>query len=319
MNLAAIAFAAQTATVHFVGITLFIVPPPSVISGVRLGQESPSSEFVAIMPNIPSHILLAENPTTTAALAAPGHKVTTSRSAVTGEPVRANGMPLNGDVEHHEAFLIFQEQDLLDVNGWEVKRLESHYLAIPLHGEHLTFVSDAPNPPVNATLPLRHLTDPMNPTPLRPEYMPPAYSDAAAVFEMPNGTLKVCSKDPKAGARIDVEATLKNNGTFTIRAGNKSLTVAGSAIVVAAHAPFEYVNNHEVHATGMPHNIVYCRMLVSGNCSTAIRSLTIDSAGPGPCKDPSIFITGTERRIVPPVPPDINQLADFACSTTQWP
>src|SRR5258705_12645514 len=120
MNLAAIAFAAQTATVHFVGLTVFIPPPPSVISSVTLDQPSPSPEFVAVMPNVPSHIMLPADQTAVSVPATTGRKVATSRSTITDGPVRSSSTPLNGDVEHHEAFLIFQSKNLIDVNAWEV-------------------------------------------------------------------------------------------------------------------------------------------------------------------------------------------------------
>lgn len=317
--------ASAVATVHFVGITLFIPPPPPMITRLTGTPQSSPAEFVAVMPNIPSHIVPPENPTALIAPAPAEHKVTTARTAALDAPASPRTSPLNSDVEHHEAFLVFTEQDLLDVQGWEVKRLELGFLAIPLQGEHLTFVNDAPDPAVNTTIALPHITNPSNPTNLRPEYQPPAYSDAAAVFEIPNGTLKPCAKDPGSwSSRIDVELTLTNHGTFTIRSGKKSLTVNGNAIVVAANTPFEYVNEHTAHANGKPHNVVYCRMLTSGNCSAAMMApadftISHPNGGPPPCKDTNMAMPNGQQRIVPAVPPTINSLMDYACSTTQWP
>jgi len=299
-------------TLRLIGITLFVMPQPSVISTVAIRQQSSPAPvpFVAIMPNIPSHIMLGENPTL---------KVSTAAHA-------SGSSPLNGDIEPHQAFLIFKDQDLQDVKGWEVMRLEDGYLAIPLHGEHLTLAGNSSNPPVTGNVNLGHITDPANPIPLRPEYRPPAYSDAAAVFEMPTGTLRTCAKTPgDPNTRIDVELDLTNDGSFTFRSGDKTLTVRGDAIVVAANAPFAYLKDPKTYHNEMvAHNEAYCRMLTSGQCWAGVHSLTrinLSSTGDGSgCKDQSGFRTNSNQSSrLPAVPPQINEIMNSECSNSRWP
>jgi len=228
----------------------------------------------------------------------------------------------NLSVETHIPFLIFQARDLVDVSGWEVKRFESGYLGIQLNGEHLNFVADGVNQAVNSNLALGHVGGQ-----LRPEYQPPAFSDAAAVFMIPVGDLRACGNvtgnPPIVGplTRIDTELRLNNNGTFTIQAGTKRLTVDGDATVVAADVPFAYADHHGLSHTGAAHYTFYCAMTgTSGACSAPMPSLSASNQIL-PCHDSSMVMTGdpASRMELPTIPSGLNLLMDFACSNSQWP
>src|SRR5258706_7111207 len=308
----------HVATIHFVGLVLF-TPPPSAITAKL--TTNPAPEFVAIMPFVPSHIPPDSTPIATAIAVPDG----SSHKSVSQPPASAGGaqsatrapqithettFPANHPVEPHTAFLIFKDSDLLDVIGWEVKRFEPGYLGIQLTGEHLSFVSDAALQDVSTRLSLGRAG--RAGAQLRPEYLPPDYSDAAAVFSIPNGQLAACAKgtnNPNSLTRIDTELKLNNSGQLTIRSGTKNLTVVGDAFVVAAHIPSAHAVHQDPFAS--PHYTVYCTMTgtSAGLCTLPMASLT-DTANPKilQCYDNTMAMGGgpDSRVTLPVIPPSID-------------
>jgi hypothetical protein len=312
----------HTAILHFVGLTFFTAPPaPESVKALN------APEFVAIMPFVPSHISAGATDPRAVTNASP--QKDQAKTARTDNSGQVQQIPLQSPnallVDPHVALLIFKERDLLDVTGWEVKRLETGFLSIQLTGEHLTFSGDLPNQNVNRSLALGRVTGSRQ---LRPEYMPPAYSDAAAVFDIPSADITACASlpvDPNKPfpflVRVDTELTLRNNGELTIKSGTKSLTVSGDAIVVAANTPLPYADHHDTHTNGVPHNAVYCAM-TTGNapCNVAFPSQQDMNLHPiGQCHDDTLVMGGGTVSRIPALPPTINALVDFACSNSQWP
>ncbi|HWJ41619.1 MAG TPA: hypothetical protein VNT29_10805 [Candidatus Limnocylindrales bacterium] len=316
---------AQVATIHFLGIVVFIQPPDATRA---TRTESPSTITVAVMPNVPAHILAGAPITTAAAVpSGPMHKATVQPAPSPGSSQSAarfgSGVtpPENHIVEPHNAFLIFKDSDLLDVSGWEVKRFETGFLGIQLNGEHISFVADGPNQIDSSPLNLGQVTGQ-----LRPEYLPPAYSDAAAVFSIPNGELAACAKgtnNPGLMTRIDTELRLINSGQLTVQSGTKILTVRGDASVVAAMVPFTFANHNELNPQSAAHYNVYCAMTGNvGPCSAPLADLSL-VANPKilQCHDNTMITGGSpdSRENLPVIPNSIDHLLDVACSNSRWP
>ena len=351
--------AVHIATIHLLGLCFFTPQTtPAESARTALTHSIVSQQFMVIMPHVPSQTGQNGNTNATGTKASDTQKRTsivqqptgnasspTGRSTATGEipsnisaPTISGTVPATPHIQAHTALLMFKERDLLNVKGWEVTRLDTGFLSIQLNGEQLSFETDAANQDVKPILGLGHLVA----QELRSQFKPPSYSDAAAVFSIPTGTLTACRKvfvpappvptaigrvpldsapldpvplDPTRN-RIDTELTLNNGGTLTIRAGTKRLTVSGDATLIAANIPMGWAEGKGVESSGIPHNTVYC-MMMAGDC--AIPALTKQASDTiKPCNDTSGMRVPSGVTL-PSIPARIDSLIDFACSNTQWP
>jgi hypothetical protein len=325
VTVAAKTIVVHIAILHFVGLTFFTAPPASEST-----KTLDDTEFVAIMPFVPSHVSAGATDPTIATSATSPQRMKT-HTARLDDSVAGGSQPLTPSATHsllfdpHVALIIFKDKDLLDVSGWSVKRLESGFLSIELTGEHLTFAGYLPNQNVSRSLSLGRVT---GSTQLRPEYMAPAYSDAAAVFKIPNTDIAACASQPIDPAkpfpflvRVDTEVTLRNSGQLIIKSGAKSLTVIGNAVVTFANTPLPFADHQATATNGVPHNGVYCTMTTgSAPCDVAFPSQQDMTLHPiGRCHDATMVMEGGTVARFPAVPHRIDSLVDFACSNTQWP
>ena len=306
---------------HFVGLTFFTAPPASESS-----KTLDDTEFVAIMPFVPEHVSggAADATNATSPQRMKAHTARLDDSVPGGfQPSTPATHPLVFDP--HVALIIFNDKDLLDVSGWNVKRLESGFLSIELTGEHLTFAGYLPHQNVSRSLSLGRVKGSRQ---LRPEYMSPAYSEAAAVFNIPNADIAACASQPIDATkpfpfliRVDTEVTLRNSGQLIIKSGAKSLTVRGDAVVILANTPQPFADHHATSTNGVPHNAVYCTMTTgSAPCDVAFPSQEDMTLHPiGRCHDATMVMDGGTVARFPALPHRIDSLVDFACSNTQWP
>lgn len=189
--------------IHFIGLVLFST------------QVSNDPGLHAILPTIthdfnPSSIL---NPPTQVA-AAPSSSASPSAAPAS----------FATHIEPHVALLVFREDIVVNDSQWYASPIVSRfpeatelasYKYVQLTGEHVTFIVNAPNN-LAAGLPANMPRLPTCGTTgeLTSSYQWP-YSQAAAVVDIPEGTLSVCKKAELAG-RIDTRLMLNTTGTLTV-------------------------------------------------------------------------------------------------------
>jgi hypothetical protein len=308
----------MTATIHFIGLALFITFNPfaqlqrTATTSTSLNQ----ARVLAIMPAVNGPA--ANGPAQTR------HNLL-ARQANDSIPV-----DLPSPVEKHIAALVFDHCSLLAVSGWEVKQLNAQYSYIELHGDLISFAADAETTPASLTNSnLGHLGGPQ----LAAGYQPPLYSDAAAVFDIPRGTVSACKSITSDNSgqtinRYDTKLKLKNHGTITITAnGSKSATLVGDAKIAAANVPPVWLTSHTASpGGGTPHYMVYCAMTGASPCDNDAL-LPSSNVQIDPCDD------AIEIILHPPSSGDntstqtnkqqhggtSTQSSDLFCSTTSWP
>lgn len=291
--------AAARAVIQIIGLAVVIDPnavtPAPDRSAITFDPANvPIAAVDIVLPTVTGHVHPAAAAKPASASIAKSAKVTpqppnTSRLATRPAPIEESV-----GVEPHIALLVYATMDALSGSTWTGQPFAPApgYSSIELHGEHLQFRVNAPNPPLQMPN-LRHLTqtctrnDAGRPS-LKQTYRPPAYTAAAAVVHLTEGTLSTCTAQIVSGGtrrptdRSDTLLALDNDGT--LEGGVQA---------------------------GAPHYEVYGDMLDPG-ASCKWQQLTAGSAPP--CDDsPMITLGGSPRQ------PQIWRAVDWQCSNSQYP
>jgi hypothetical protein len=279
-------------------------------------QILPDGGFGAIAPKIPCPTRIVQ------------HK---------GELTAEEAMNAVG-VEEHVAMLLIRKKDYLANVGWEPAQLETKpgYYFVKLDGEQIRFLTPGGKSQRGSTRLLRsrvstesqampdielgvpHIEETCcaDPT-LRPEYLFPTYRLDAAVFDFSNGSPRACALK---GGRIDTLVDIDNEGTVIIEAttkkGKKSITVLGTAQLVATNLPTDSMTGTRTCTTAHhAHNMAYSAMLLP--CRRTVpcpkRTARLESC------DAFDARTINPTRAIPQMPPEVYSRTDAQCSNTQWP
>jgi hypothetical protein len=259
-------------------------------------------------------------------------------------------------VEDHQAALIFETASYVGSTNWKkydlkVKKGEKAFSYVLLDRDRVRFIT---NGATNETANLGDIQLPRLPqicdatSKLRRDFMPP-YTGAAAVFDIPEGSLKAClstARDKPAAKRLDTKIRLKTEDSFVISASTMKQTKelrlkskTGALNVAVANVPTRYLRGDysvrpETAADGMPHVHAYYGM-GDGNISSCTRTLQDwwDTEQPDvePCDIPVDFrgIGGTPSSRSQEAPFDVagalppkmlkGTIYNFECSNTKWP
>ena len=326
--------AASQIAIHFVGLIVFTTQLESTVipaQGLHPALDIPL--LVAIVPNVTiPHGMARERKAKRVAFS----KTRPSRQSHSSDPVQS-----------HTALIAFRTADRRAVNGWlpiPIGRTDSsgagpEWQYIVLSGERIRFQANGTNPRIQSLGDqVPHLIDQLQLSAnsnynLKPEYMSP-YTGAAAVIDLPVGTLTTCASQViGVQNRIDTQILVNHTGDLVITGETaagpvKSLTLGEGAQIVFANVPLEYVET----ASGMDagHYVVYCQM-VNGN-ATLTRCMEPKlrgsaTAGTTSCIDDvlrKINLGNRGRRAhhataVARGPLPTAMLMNIECSNTQWP
>lgn len=291
---------AATAIIHFIGLCVFTTHTDGPAPNATAGANAPRAVFARSVQN--------------ASVSSPAPK-----------PSRVVILPRvsHTDVEDHTALIAFRRSQLLFATGWKPRTLRQDkpnydrdpLLYVPLNGEQVRFVANGFNGRAigNRPLALPSLKDLFNILNLKQEYSPPSYSGAAAVFNVPAGTLSACSGG-NGGLRFDTELVLHSEDILIVTSDTKTIVLkvrTGDATAIVANVPLSLAQgrfdaNAKLHT--IPHYSVYCAM--GGVDETTCLSKSF----PGPekvsaCPD-TLMLAGAENT---------TQAASFECSNSQWP
>lgn len=185
--------------------------------------------------------------------------------------------PAEEMIEEHVAMLVFPADIIADDSKWKARLIpHAHaslkdYRQITLNGEHVTFLADGPNavPAVPPNMP--RFTCPLPagvaaPS-LTPGYQWP-YAQAAAVIDIPKGTLSACN--PGGRSRVDTKLKLKTTGRLTV-VGMKQgvarslvLKTNGSPRIFVLNVPNQWAAPRLTATGGTSHYLAYYSMIGKG-------------------------------------------------------
>lgn len=249
-------------------------------------------------------------------------------------------------VEDHDPVLIFPTASYHPSSNWGtpevIKRNGTNtlYSFVRLDGDFVRFISKSSDPQsslVGMKLPpLKNAVCPAKMQSLRPEYLPP-YTGAAAVFELPQGTLTSCRSTTSAGkTRLDTKLTLTSQGPFFVVSAStmktrKELRLKGNSAgfveLMVTNLPKRYVagDTSEIPSSamnGLKHDHAYYAMgATNGSCNMSLETWynTMQAANQLP---PTCQLNGLGLKLAAGVPGPILETAaaaSFECSNTQWP
>jgi len=288
------------------------------LARLELNHTAPQQRVVfAVLPWVTGNV--RKTGTVPVTTLAPANEKSSRMSTLHTDP-NLNSTLQVANVEPHTAMIAFDPQALVSVKGWKPAALGNDgWFYIELSGEHLTFVPDLANDAVTPpeTLLLPHLGKTHA---LTTPYTYPNYAGAAAVFEIPTGTLNACVGSGTTSGRIDTTLTLQTSDTLTITSTTekKSITLKAGYPVIIANVPLSYAMTHNPAGHAHNHFQVYCAMTGQAPCSwpPPATTSTIPTKPLTTCDNPH-FRPAAGHQTPPPPPP--LAMNDFACSNTQWP
>ena len=346
--------------IHFIGIVLFSTQVTSdpglhaILPAIKhdfnpWAIHNPPNQVVAAPSSTPTHNLnppaIHHRPTQVAA-AAPSNA---SPSAAPGS--------FSTHIEQHVALLVFREDIVVNDSQWKAKRIVSTfrnaeelaaYKYVELTGEHVTFVVDSPSNPL-AKLPAdmpRLPTCGRSTGELTSGFQWP-YTQAAAVVDIPEGTLSACHARKVANGRIDTTLRLNTTGTLTI-VGAKSgvvktlvLNTTNNPTIYLANVPPPRGKGLAASHTAARHFLAYYRMIGKDETSSCLGSPAgpaVPDCVPQPVfpiiATPSAVFNGRFARmhhrvralflglsLFPPERPEteVLRIKNAECSNSQWP
>jgi len=216
---------------------------------------------------------------------------------------------------------------------------------IPLDGDRVRFVTSPQNPPIDmsqAVLPqLRDQICPAKMQTLSPDFRPP-YRGAAAVFDLPEGTLRSCFSTTKAQKqRLDTRLALTTTGDLIVSASTMKTTKelrlkaspSGRIELLIANVPERFLTGDYAEQSSnalenVSHVNAYYAMgnASGGNCNMTLTDWYNQYSGntnilqcdmspfEGAGKTQGSTTTAANKQIDGTV-----QGANFECSNTQWP
>lgn len=254
---------------------------------------------------------------------------------------RARGVAAFNTIEPHVGVLLFPASALHDDSNWPALPFalpanNPPFLHVALAGEHLNFITGAPNDPVTVkpTIPKLRCD---NATGFIPGFQWP-YAEAAAVVDVAEGEVYGCNATL---GRTDSRLKLQTSGLLTI-VGTKPgevktlvLKINSPTLVYLANVPAAYLEQGAAYTpTGDSHTLAYVAMLGKSKtnpCTAAAarRSAARPKPGPAivattnpqPCTEPPPLIPPGQTpppRIPDPLPA-IMGIVNSECSNTGWP
>lgn len=227
------------ATIHFIGLCLFTT------------VASTDAKLHVVLPRIQSTGI---DFTATASANVLGRSQMHQQSGRFGAAVQPRFTPALAGVENHTAFLAFKDSDLVHVMGWTPQPLphQPGYKYIVLDGEAISFYTSAQNAATAGIPPGLPSAKCCNAQTIRTAFKAADRSGNAAVFRIPNGTVKTCTAQPAGGndgsKRIDTKVALANTGAVVVLGETKqqtarSLILKGNATLYVANLPSQWVAN----------------------------------------------------------------------------
>lgn len=251
-------------------------------------------------------------------------------------------------VEDHDAVLVFRTASYHPTSNWGTPEIikgpngtKTPFSFVRLDGDLVRFPSNSTTKTSLAGAKLPSLGEEVCPakmTALKAEYLPP-YTGAAAVFELPQGTLTPCLSTTSQGKeRLDTKLVLTSPGSYFTVSANTMKTrkelrlkaTSGQVELLVANVPKRYLNGDtsviaETALNGMHHDHAYYEMgsTAAGSCNMNLEQWyqamknTNQLAGIQQCNmtGPSWkTAAGPSGQIL-----DSVLAASFECSNTQWP
>ena len=181
-------------------------------------------------------------------------------------------------VETHVSVIMYRGEDRQSGSGtWKQKgNLKNGWEYVMLDGEQVQFLTNGTNnvPEVPTELPdASPLTESCPRTAsaptLKAPFQPPLYKGAAAVVDIPFGTLGACvTNTPSVTERVDTTLVMKTEGALIITAKKttevvaKTITLDGDAVVYVANVPPYYLLTGTLAPNpGEPHFHAYASMI----------------------------------------------------------
>lgn len=318
---------ATQVVIHFIGLVLFST---HVTNDPGLHAILPAIHFEPPTHGNPTQPVTAASSSSASPGVAHASPAAPSSSASPG----AAHASVSTNIEPHVALLIFHEDVVANDSQWQASTIVSRFpqaatLAswkyVKLTGEHITFIVDSPSNP-RAKLPPNMPRLPRlpgaTPTGLTSGYQWP-YSKAAAVVDIPEGTLSACHATTIAAGRIDTRLTLNATGTLTIVAAKSGvvktlvLNTSTNPTIYLVNVPPPRVKGTDAATAGDSHFRAYCSMIGKDQTGTCSRPSVAANAEPVLGCEPVFFAPGSTTGGFLEVGPIFS--ANAECSNTQWP
>jgi hypothetical protein len=256
-----------------------------------------------------------------------------------GEPVVSVPNGPQRHVEDHIAIMAFKMSSYMTHVNWAAPTPlpgDPTYGYVKLDGDRLRIETGLPDPKVgilgDLKLPPLKTLCPLMAT-LAPGFQPP-YAGAAAVFDLPQGTVNSCS----AGLRVDTEVKLDVGGTFVISASTmrsrKEIRFRGNGVVelIVANIPTSCLSAagctpvDPSSIAGVSHAHAYYAMgTQSASCNASVQawfnSATAAEKPAAPCvmTIPAAAGGSGMAEVGKLAAPSSTQATNFECSNTKWP
>lgn len=297
------------ATIHFIGLALFSTQVPNE-DGLRV-----------LLPRIEHRQAAANKTTTTTTNTTTATTTTLNKQVLTRDPL--NDHISIKAVESHNAYIIFEEDDLLQEIGWKSDAVPAHmikesdppvrYRLVRLNGERVTFLANGVNPPAAAApaeLPKPKCGTAVSRVSLR---------TVTAMVSIPEGYLNTCAVqfDEPAETRVDTELKLNNKGLITVWATvfgeTRALILKGDARVFVANVPYGMIFDPDYAKHGASHYHAYYDLLkTSGQCPHGLEHAPVSIRS---CPMTSFRLAGDVRGFKN----NLNEAINSDCSNSTWP
>ncbi|HYM60021.1 MAG TPA: hypothetical protein VEZ11_03920 [Thermoanaerobaculia bacterium] len=319
---------AATAIIHFVGLCVFTTQTRPAWTDLT-AKSVPSSAYAREAPTRPIQ--------------------------QTAVPYLVAVLPVvdtSSGIDSHKALIAFRQSQVVLANGWKPSLLRSdvpydhdHLLFVELTKDQVSFVATGVNGPSLAGFPLtlpslkKLYTKPGLTPNMNADYTQAAsYVQAAAVFDLPVGSLNACMAGQN-NTRFDTLLKLNTDCFLLIVSGTKTLVLKAldnDDTVLVENLPWGYAAGDPKYAPSpTPHYHVYCDMVgVDGNTCTStgfpkatdhgLASSTNSTAPITQCKYNAMNAPLERGRVTVGArgskgPPPGTAAASFECSNTQWP
>lgn len=241
-------------------------------------------------------------------------------------------------VEDHIALLVFPASEYITNTNWSTPITlpgDPSYKYVMLNGERIQFGTGIPNQAPSLTDPKLPSLQALCPSmkSLNADFKPP-YPGAAAVFDVPQGSVNACTIPNK---RIDTEINLQSNGILTISSSaarvRKEIQLkpdqSGTIKLIVANVPVSCLTKGYCTAPSpgaidsVSHVHAYyamgdCRMAAANTISITAWANSTDQLPSNHCTAYIPNAVGGFGMTGPKSPPHV-LATDFECSNTRWP
>jgi hypothetical protein len=342
--------------IHFVGLCLFTSQVPNDCGNhVILPQviyTDPSSWIASDAASAPKPVVASTRQSNAKPAAAPAAQPAVPGNAPSDHPhvaatqigpaVHFGPSP---HVEDHVAILAFPTASLApgSVVNWGTPIALPNtgtlaYSYVKLDGDRVRFETNTNDNPIAtlANVKLPPLQKLCGPNALTSPFLPP-YEGAAAIFDLPVGTLNACM----AGQRVDTEVSLSSNGFLVISASTIKMTKeirlkpgpSGRVDLIVANIPKSCLTGActpklTTAIDGVSHAHEYYAMVGANSaaCSSVgawisdpVNARLIPQSACVMSVPAAAGGLGMEEHLSKNTPPPTTQVYNFECSNTQWP